>query len=92
MDYQTLKQKRSDLIVEFHDSNLQNKDILCIEDYDKLLRFIDEYEDLTRQLLQHIKQLETPVTRSKEWENVEVLQIDEEQDDVWLGQFLSLGK
>lgn len=92
MNYQTLKQKRNDLILEFHDSNLQKKDILCIEDYDKLLRFIDEYEDLTCQMLQYIKEKETPVTRSNLWEDTVGIEINDQEDRKWLEHYLSLGE
>lgn len=102
MDYKTLKQKRNDLVVDFHDSDLQNKDILCIEDYDKLLKFIDEYEELTCQMLQCIKQLEsedlllgkTFTTRSKEQEVIDINSQEDRnhEDRKWLEQYLSLGE
>lgn len=88
MSYQTFKQKRDDLVTQFHDSNLQNKDILCIEDYDKLLRFIDEYEELTRQILQFIKQLESDNFLLGETPN----KTNDQEDRKWLEHHLSLGE
>ncbi len=88
MSYQKLKQLRDDLITKFHDSNLQNITFLDSKAYDALLCFIDEYENLTRQMLQHIKQLEsedlflgkTPVRE------------DNAEDRKWLESYLSLGE
>jgi len=66
VDYQTLKQKRDDLITAFLDSKAHNS-LLC---------FLDEYEELTCQMLQYIKQKET----------------NDLQDRKWLESYLSLGE
>lgn len=81
--YQQFKQLRDTLVTQFHDSNLQSIDILYIEDYDKLLSFINEYEDLTRKMLQYIKQ--------KEIGNKEA-ETNGQEDRKWLEHYLSLGE
>lgn len=81
MNYQTLKQLRDSLISEIQNRNFQEKKILDVGDYDILVCFLDEYEELTRKMLQHIKQLET---RGKE--------IDDHEDRKWLEYYLSLGE
>lgn len=84
MNYQTLKQLRDRLVSEIQNKNFQEKKILDVEDYDILICFLSEYEELTRRMLQHIKQLETPVTRGKE--------INDHEDRKWLEYYLSLGE
>ena len=88
MNYQELKQKKNQIVAEIHGGNYRTKKILSSEDFDMLLYFIDEYEELTRQMLQCIKQKETPMTRGKDWENAVDLDIDEQKDRRWLEHYL----
>jgi len=76
MNYQKLKQKKDQIVAEIHDGSYRTKKILSAEDFDMLLYFIDEYEELTRQMLQYIKQKET----------------NDEEDRKWLESYLSLGE
>jgi hypothetical protein len=58
MTYEQFKAKREEIESEIHKANLRLKSIFTAEDYDYLLYFLDEYEELIRQMLQYIKSKE----------------------------------
>lgn len=84
MDYQILKQKKQELELEIEEGNFQDKGYITPEDYEKLLYYLAEYSDLTRQMLQAIKQKENIPVRDSEWNDVE--------DGKWIQHYLSLGE
>lgn len=55
MTYQDFRNKRDELVTELDNTDLRVRDIITPIDYDCLFYFIEEYEELTRQMLQYIK-------------------------------------
>ena len=58
MSYEKFKAKRNEIESEIIEKELRTKHILSPEDFDYLLYLIDEYSELTRQMLKFIKSKE----------------------------------
>lgn len=100
MSYQEFKQKRDEIESEIYQGNYRTKKILSselsrelnAEDFDMLLYFIDEYEELIRKLLLYVKEKDRKGIRGKDWEDVSDITINDQEDDKWLTQFFTLDK